>query len=54
MGPHHGSNNLYSCADKITRNHCIIIVDPPSNLPVDTTPILNNDGQCTVQTFSLY
>lgn len=54
MGPHYYTDNLSACEDKITRN-CEIIVDPPSNFPVDTTPLFDpNDGSCTAKFFSFH
>lgn len=37
---------LDDCEAMITRDAAEIVVDPPSDLPVDTTPMFS-DGQCT-------
>eukprot|EP01084_Bolivina_argentea_P309650 535667_1 len=56
MGPDHAlpSNKLYACEDYITSDNYYskydapIFVDPPNNLPVDTTPLIDpNTANCT-------
>jgi hypothetical protein len=58
MGPSFGSDDaaLTSCEDKLTigsanRGTGTIIVNPPPNLPVDTTPLFQNNT-CTAKTYS--
>ncbi len=57
MGPSYGSNNdsLMSCEDQLTLGEAYhgtgqIVINPPSNLAVDTTPLFTND-QCTAKTY---
>eukprot|EP01113_Clastostelium_recurvatum_P003899 TRINITY_DN1171_c0_g1_i1.p1 TRINITY_DN1171_c0_g1~~TRINITY_DN1171_c0_g1_i1.p1 ORF type:complete len:170 (-),score=48.67 TRINITY_DN1171_c0_g1_i1:103-612(-) len=52
MGPQHTSSSgaLNDCEDKVTRDNAIVIVDPPNNLPVETTLMFQNN-QCTVKLF---
>jgi len=57
MGPSYGSENdpLMACEDKLTLGSAYhgtgqIIVGPPTNLPVDTTPLFTNN-QCTAHTY---
>ena len=50
MGPDHAlpSNKLYQCEDYITRSGVTVIIDPPKDLIVDTTPLINpTTGNCT-------
>lgn len=55
MGPGRYSNQnaLDACEDKITRDSTIVLVNPPSNLPVETTPLFTSDGRCTAKTFGM-
>jgi hypothetical protein len=48
MGPQSSSpaSVLYACEDKVTKDAGIVIINPPSNLPVDTTPMFSG-GKCT-------
>jgi 3D (Asp-Asp-Asp) domain-containing protein len=48
IGPQHASdsNALYQCEDHITRDPTEVIIDPPGNLVVDTTPLFQNNT-CT-------
>jgi hypothetical protein len=57
MGPSYGSDDasLTSCEDSLTLGSTYsgtgtIIVDPPSNLPVDTTPLFTNNT-CSAHTY---
>eukprot|EP01120_Amphizonella_sp_Union-15-10_P000434 TRINITY_DN1042_c0_g2_i1.p1 TRINITY_DN1042_c0_g2~~TRINITY_DN1042_c0_g2_i1.p1 ORF type:complete len:195 (-),score=43.46 TRINITY_DN1042_c0_g2_i1:36-554(-) len=52
MGPQSASNSndLNNCEDKITRSSAQVIISPPSNLPVDTTPLFTNN-QCTARIY---
>jgi hypothetical protein len=53
MGPSFEQNasTLSACENKLTQNKGVIIANPASNLPVDTTPLYLN-GKCTTQTYS--
>lgn len=53
IGPNSESNSdsLYDCEDQISNGTGTIIVNPSSNLTVDTTKIYVN-GKCTMPNFS--
>jgi hypothetical protein len=54
QGPQHSisSSQLYACEDYITSKNVRFIVNPPSNYPVDTTPLINpSSGQCTAKLY---
>ena len=38
------SNDVINCEDNLTQNSEAVIVDPPSNEPVDTTPLFNSSN----------
>ncbi|HEY3868267.1 MAG TPA: RICIN domain-containing protein [Actinocrinis sp.] len=38
------TNDVINCEDDLTQNSSPVIVDPPSNEPVDTTPLFNSSG----------
>jgi len=41
------SNDVINCEDNLTQNSEAVIIDPPSNEPVDTTPLFNSsDNSC--------
>ena len=41
------SNDVINCEDDLTQNSESVVVDPPSNEPVDTTPLFNSsDNSC--------
>jgi len=51
MGPqfHSPPNALYACENKLTRSATAIVLNPPTNLTVDTTLMFIN-GKCTAHT----
>jgi hypothetical protein len=60
MGPSYGSDtkDLETCEDNLTlgdgtfQGTGTVIVNPPSDLPVDTTPLFTADGKCTTATYT--
>lgn len=46
-GQNGNSNDVINCEDNLTQNSAPVIVNPPGNEPVDTTPLFNSSGnQC--------
>ncbi len=43
-GQNGNSNDVINCEDDLTQNSEPVIVNPPSNEPVDTTPLFNSSG----------
>jgi hypothetical protein len=43
-GQNGNSNDVINCEDNLTQNSAPAIVNPPSNEPVDTTPLFNSSG----------
>jgi hypothetical protein len=41
-GENGNSTDVINCEDNLTQNSAPVIVDPPSNEPVDTTPLFNS------------
>ena len=46
-GQNGNANDVINCEDDLTQNSAPVIVNPPSNEPVDTTPLFNSsNNQC--------
>ena len=46
-GQNGNSNDVINCEDNLTQNSAPVIVNPPGNEPVDTTPLFNSsDNSC--------
>ena len=43
-GQNGNSSDVINCEDDLTQNSAPVIVNPPSNEPVDTTPLFNSSG----------
>jgi hypothetical protein len=43
-GQNGNSNDVINCEDDLTQNSEAVIINPPSNEPVDTTPLFNSSG----------